>query len=172
MLYSILLISAKYRYEWAIGKHMSPPFWTSLSPLFPSHLYNFNHLFYIHFLWILTITQFYSQLIDHHERKWPSQGHTARKERRPVRSDHRPSILPSKKCPCLFLTVVFMCVLAFLLSQAVHQSLGSQIFALPVSFLINSGFVSILLGSQHYESSPMWQQRLMLMRFLFCVPLL
>lgn len=75
------------------------------------------------------------------------------RERRPVRSDHRPSILPSKKCPCLFLTVVFMCVLAFCSPQAVHQSLGSQIFALPVSFLINSGFVSILLGSQHYESS-------------------
>ena len=69
MLYSIVLVSAKYQHEWAIGIHMSPPSWTSLSPLFPSHLYNFNHLFYIHFLWILTITLFYSQLIDHDERR-------------------------------------------------------------------------------------------------------
>ena len=39
-----------------------------------------------------------------------------------------------------------MHVLAFLLSQAVHQSLGSQIFALPVSFLINSDFCFYITG--------------------------
>ena len=37
MLYHIVLVSAIYQYESAIGIHMSPPSWLSLSPATPSH---------------------------------------------------------------------------------------------------------------------------------------
>ena len=37
MLYRILLFSVKLQHESAIGKHISPPFWTSLPSPSPSH---------------------------------------------------------------------------------------------------------------------------------------